>query len=113
MVGQELDGHGIEQRHGEIIHLIAPSGDLFEKTVSNMQEVIARDGQVVLLSDKKGVVHQKDAKMLAALELPEVDDFSMPLLYAVPIQLLSYHVAVLKGTDVDQPRNLAKSVTVE
>ena len=110
-----------EMKHGPIalidadvpVIVIAPSGDLFEKTVSNMQEVIARDGQVVLLSDKVGVAHQKDSRMLAALELPEVDDFSMPLLYAVPIQLLSYHVAVLKGTDVDQPRNLAKSVTVE
>jgi glucosamine--fructose-6-phosphate aminotransferase (isomerizing) len=110
-----------EMKHGPIalidanvpVVVIAPSGGLYDKTVSNMQEVIARDGKVVLLSDKRGVELQSGAAMLASLELPEVDDFSMPLLYAVPIQLLSYHVAVIKGTDVDQPRNLAKSVTVE
>jgi glucosamine--fructose-6-phosphate aminotransferase (isomerizing) len=110
-----------EMKHGPIalidasvpIIVIAPSGPLFDKTASNMQEVVARDGRVVLLSDKAGIDSQAHMNLLASLELPAVDDFSMPLVYAVPIQLLAYHVAVQKGTDVDQPRNLAKSVTVE
>ncbi|RMF09694.1 MAG: SIS domain-containing protein, partial [Alphaproteobacteria bacterium] len=109
-----------EMKHGPIalidetvpIIVIAPSGPLFEKTTSNMQEVIARNGKVILLSDAKGVKTQGQDAM-AAIELPEADPFVTPLLYAIPVQLLAYHTAVHKGTDVDQPRNLAKSVTVE
>ncbi len=109
-----------EMKHGPIaliddavpIIVIAPTGELFEKTVSNMQEVIARDGRVVLISDKEGIAsHGADA--MATIEMPKVHGIASPLLYAIPVQLLAYHVAVHKGTDVDQPRNLAKSVTVE
>ncbi len=109
-----------ELKHGPIalidenvpVIVIASSGPLFEKTVSNMQEVQARGGQVVLISDKDGLALQGGDR-LAGLEMPNVDPFIAPLIYAIPAQLLAYHVAVLKGTDVDQPRNLAKSVTVE
>ena len=90
----------------------APSGPLFEKTASNVQEVVARGGRVVLLSDREGIKRIGD-KVWAAIELPKIDPFVAPILYAVPVQLLAYHVAVVKGSDVDQPRNLAKSVTVE
>ncbi len=82
------------------------------KTASNMEEVIARGGRVVLLSDKQGIEKYGESAV-HALELPSVDPFVAPILYAIPVQLLAYHVAVHKGTDVDQPRNLAKSVTVE
>ncbi len=109
-----------EMKHGPIalideavpIIVIAPSGPLFDKTASNMQEVIARNGKVILLSDAKGIKAQGQ-EATAAIELPEADPFVTPLLYAIPVQLLAYHTAVHKGTDVDQPRNLAKSVTVE
>ena len=109
-----------EMKHGPIalidenvpVIVIAPSGPLFEKTVSNMQEVIARSGQVVLISDAEGIKAHGD-QAIATIEMPAVDAFIAPLVYAVPVQLLAYHVAVAKGTDVDQPRNLAKSVTVE
>jgi glucosamine--fructose-6-phosphate aminotransferase (isomerizing) len=77
-----------------------------------MQEVMARKGKVILISDKRGLELAGD-KVWARIEVPEVDPFAAPLLYSVPIQLLAYHTAVVKGTDVDQPRNLAKSVTVE
>jgi glutamine---fructose-6-phosphate transaminase (isomerizing) len=109
-----------EMKHGPIalidesvpVIVIAPSDDLFEKTASNMQEVIARGGRVIFLSDRAGI--EKLGDMAAAtIELPEVDPVVAPILYAISVQLLAYHVAVLKGTDVDQPRNLAKSVTVE
>jgi glutamine---fructose-6-phosphate transaminase (isomerizing) len=109
-----------EMKHGPIalidesvpVIVIAPSDDLFDKTASNMQEVIARGGRVIFLSDRAGI--EKLGDMAAAtIELPEVDPVVAPILYAIPVQLLAYHVAVLKGTDVDQPRNLAKSVTVE
>ncbi len=109
-----------EMKHGPIalidetvpVIVIAPSDKLFEKTASNMQEVIARGGRVIFMSDKAGI--EKLGDMAAAtIELPEVDPVVAPILYAIPVQLLAYHVAVLKGTDVDQPRNLAKSVTVE
>ena len=85
---------------------------LFEKTASNVQEVAARGGKVILFSDKEGL---KDigAKTFWRFALPEADPAVLPLLYAVPVQLLAYHAAVARGTDVDQPRNLAKSVTVE
>ena len=109
-----------EMKHGPIalidetvpVIVIAPSDNLFDKTASNMQEVIARGGKVIFMSDRKGI--EKLGDMAAAtIELPEVDPVVAPILYAIPVQLLAYHVAVLKGTDVDQPRNLAKSVTVE
>ncbi len=109
-----------ELKHGPIalvdenvpVVVIAPTGPLFDKTISNMHEVIARDGRVVLLTDADGVA-AADGKVAHIIELPHVDDFVAPILYAIPVQLIAYHVAVLKGTDVDQPRNLAKSVTVE
>ena len=109
-----------EMKHGPIaliddnvpVIVIAPSGPLFEKTVSNMQEVRARGGKIVLISDKKGISEAGEGCM-ATIEMPDVHPLIAPLVYAVPVQLLAYHTAVLKGTDVDQPRNLAKSVTVE
>jgi glucosamine--fructose-6-phosphate aminotransferase (isomerizing) len=109
-----------EMKHGPIaliddsvpVVVIAPSGPLFEKTVSNMEEVRARGGQVVLISDAAGIAAAGEGCM-ATIEMPVVHPLIVPLVYAVPVQLLAYHVAVLKGTDVDQPRNLAKSVTVE
>ncbi|MEI6485764.1 MAG: glutamine--fructose-6-phosphate transaminase (isomerizing) [Sphingomonadales bacterium] len=109
-----------ELKHGPIalidehvpVIVIAPSGPRFEKTVSNMQEVMARGGQVVLLSDAAGIASHGQGTA-AAIALPTVDPFISPLISAIPVQLLAYHVAVAKGTDVDQPRNLAKSVTVE
>ena len=109
-----------EMKHGPIalidehvpVIVLAPSGPLFEKTVSNMQEVRARGGQIVLISDGAGIAAAGEG-CIATIEMPEVHPLIAPLVYAVPVQLLAYHVAVLKGTDVDQPRNLAKSVTVE
>ena len=108
-----------EMKHGPIalidedvpVIVIAPSGPLFEKTVSNMQEVRARGGKIVLISDAKGIAEAGEGCM-ATIAMPKVHPLIAPLVYAVPVQLLAYHVAVLKGTDVDQPRNLAKSVTV-
>jgi glucosamine--fructose-6-phosphate aminotransferase (isomerizing) len=92
--------------------VIAPGDATFEKTMSNMQEVIARGGRIVLLTDRKGAsLTPPDA--WSVLELPDVPQVVMPLVFAVPLQLLAYHTAVVRGTDVDQPRNLAKSVTVE
>jgi len=109
-----------EMKHGPIalidehvpVIVIAPSGPLFEKTVSNMQEVRARGGKIVLISDREGLEEAGEG-CLATIEMPRVHPLIAPLVYAVPVQLLAYHVAVVKGTDVDQPRNLAKSVTVE
>ncbi|MBA3525645.1 MAG: glutamine--fructose-6-phosphate transaminase (isomerizing) [Sphingomonas sp.] len=109
-----------EMKHGPIaliddnvpVIVLAPSGPLFEKTVSNMQEVRARGGKIVLMSDAKGLAEAGEGCM-ATIEMPQVHPLIAPLVYAVPVQLLAYHTAVLKGTDVDQPRNLAKSVTVE
>jgi len=109
-----------EMKHGPIalideavpVIVLAPSGPLFEKTVSNMQEVRARGGKVVLISDRDGIAEAGEGCM-AVIEMPRVHPLIAPLVYAVPVQLLAYHVACLKGTDVDQPRNLAKSVTVE
>jgi len=109
-----------EMKHGPIalidqsvpIIVIAPSDELFEKTASNMQEAAARGGRVIFLSDAEGLA--KLGEMASAtVELPKVADFVAPILYTIPVQMLAYHVAVHKGTDVDQPRNLAKSVTVE
>ncbi|PVA07945.1 glutamine--fructose-6-phosphate transaminase (isomerizing) [Thalassorhabdomicrobium marinisediminis] len=109
-----------ELKHGPIalvdkhvpVIVMAPRDALFEKTVSNMQEVMARGGKVLLITDAKGADEAGDGVWDTIL-MPEVADFVAPILYAVPAQLLAYHTAVAKGTDVDQPRNLAKSVTVE
>jgi glucosamine--fructose-6-phosphate aminotransferase (isomerizing) len=109
-----------ELKHGPIalidarvpVIVMAPRDALFEKTVSNMQEVMARHGRVLLLSDAQGVA-EAGAGCWRTLTLPQVPNFLAPILYAVPAQLIAYHTAIAKGTDVDQPRNLAKSVTVE
>jgi glucosamine--fructose-6-phosphate aminotransferase (isomerizing) len=109
-----------EMKHGPIalidesvpVIVAAPSDEVFEKTASNLQEAVARGGKVILLSDAQGL-KRVGVKPWMALELPKVDPFVAPILYAIPVQLLAYHAAVAKGTDVDQPRNLAKSVTVE
>jgi glutamine---fructose-6-phosphate transaminase (isomerizing) len=109
-----------EMKHGPIalideavpLVVIAPSGPLFDKTVSNMQEAQARGAKVVLISDADGIA-QAGGDAMATIEMPKVHPLIAPLVYAIPVQLLAYHVAVAKGTDVDQPRNLAKSVTVE
>ena len=109
-----------EMKHGPIalidenvpVIVLAPHDDLFEKTLGNVEEVMARGGRVVMISDADGVARLAD-RLAFGIAVPSCDPFVAPLLYAIPIQLLAYHVAVLKGTDVDQPRNLAKSVTVE
>ncbi|WP_145200213.1 glutamine--fructose-6-phosphate transaminase (isomerizing) [Sphingobium sp. B2] len=109
-----------EMKHGPIalideavpVIVLAPSGPLFEKTVSNMQEVRARGGKVVLISDAEGIA-EAGGGCIATIEMPKVHPLIAPLVYAVPVHLLAYHVACVKGADVDQPRNLAKSVTVE
>jgi len=109
-----------ELKHGPIalidesmpVIVIAPFDRVFEKTASNMQEVAARGGRIVLLTDPKGA-RAAHIKTLATLTLPEIPAAVTPLVYAVPVQLIAYHTAVIMGTDVDQPRNLAKSVTVE
>ncbi|MEM6748226.1 MAG: glutamine--fructose-6-phosphate transaminase (isomerizing) [Pseudomonadota bacterium] len=111
-----------ELKHGPIalvdehvpVIVIAPPDKHFEKTLSNMHEVIARGGRCILLSSEEGIKRAAaDDQLLGSFALPRVDPMLTPLVYAAPIQLLAYHTAVLKGTDVDQPRNLAKSVTVE
>jgi glutamine---fructose-6-phosphate transaminase (isomerizing) len=109
-----------EMKHGPIalidpavpVIAIAPSGPLFEKTASNLQEAAARGGQVIVFSDAAGAAKLRGIAAETVV-LPDVDPFVAPILYAIPVQMLAYQVAVLKGTDVDQPRNLAKSVTVE
>ena len=109
-----------EMKHGPIalidekvpVIVVAPSDSLYEKTASNVEEVIARKGQVVFIGDKDGIHPFKD-KAAITLEMPKIHAFTAPLLYALPMQMIAYHTATLKGTDVDQPRNLAKSVTVE
>jgi glucosamine--fructose-6-phosphate aminotransferase (isomerizing) len=92
--------------------VLAPRDALFDKTVSNMQEVMARHGKVVLISDAAGIA-EAGSGCWKTLTLPEVAPQFAPILYSIPAQLLAYHTAIAKGTDVDQPRNLAKSVTVE
>ena len=109
-----------EMKHGPIalidsavpVIAIVPSGPLFEKTASNLQEAAARGGQVIVFSDEAGAAKLRGIATKTVV-LPTVDPFVAPILYAIPVQMLAYQVAVLKGTDVDQPRNLAKSVTVE
>jgi glucosamine--fructose-6-phosphate aminotransferase (isomerizing) len=108
-----------ELKHGPIalidenvpVIVVAPRDDLFEKTVSNMQEVATRGGQIILISDAPP--EAVGCKVAAHIAMPTASEFTNPLVYAVPVQLLAYHTAVIMGTDVDQPRNLAKSVTVE
>ena len=109
-----------ELKHGPIalidedmpVIVIAPFDGLYEKTMSNMQEVAARGGQIILITDAKGAEHVSIDTM-STIVMPEVAEFISPIIYSLPIQLLAYHTAVFMGTDVDQPRNLAKSVTVE
>jgi len=109
-----------ELKHGPIalidpavpVIVMAPRDALFDKTVSNMQEVMARGGRVILVTDAAGAREAGEGTM-AVITMPEIPDLLAPILYAIPAQLLAYHTAVAKGTDVDQPRNLAKSVTVE
>lgn len=109
-----------ELKHGPIalideavpVVVIAPHDCLFEKTVSNMQEVAARGGNIVLLTDAKGA-EEATLDTFATIVLPDMPAVFTPMVYAIPVQLLAYHTAVVMGTDVDQPRNLAKSVTVE
>ncbi|HHX90145.1 MAG TPA: glutamine--fructose-6-phosphate transaminase (isomerizing), partial [Paracoccus sp.] len=108
-----------ELKHGPIalidavmpVVVLAPRDSLFEKTVSNMQEVMARQGQVLLISDREGLAEA--GEVWQSLPMPDLPDLIAPMIYAVPAQLLAYHAALGRGTDVDQPRNLAKSVTVE
>ncbi|WP_442788973.1 SIS domain-containing protein [Halomonas sp. CUBES01] len=90
---------------------VAPNDELLEKLKSNLQEVRARGGQLFVFADEQVGIEERDD--IRVLHLPHIHEALTPLLYTLPLQLLSYHVAVLKGTDVDQPRNLAKSVTVE
>ncbi|UPA25852.1 glutamine--fructose-6-phosphate transaminase (isomerizing) [Shinella oryzae] len=109
-----------ELKHGPIalidenmpVIVIAPHDRFFEKTVSNMQEVAARGGRIIFITDAKGAAASK-LETMATIVLPDVDEVIAPMIYSLPIQLLAYHTAVFMGTDVDQPRNLAKSVTVE
>ncbi|RKF14981.1 glutamine--fructose-6-phosphate transaminase (isomerizing) [Roseovarius spongiae] len=109
-----------ELKHGPIalidekmpVVVMAPSDALFDKTVSNMQEVMARDGKIILITDQAGAAAAGDGVWQTIL-MPDVNPMLAPILYAVPAQMLAYHAAVARGTDVDQPRNLAKSVTVE
>ena len=109
-----------ELKHGPIalidkkipVVVLAPMDSLFEKSVSNMQEVMARSGKVLLLSCQNGLNAASDGTW-STLTMPATPELIAPILYAIPAQLLAYHTAVAKGTDADQPRNLAKSVTVE
>ena len=109
-----------ELKHGPIalidenmpIIVMAPRDALFDKTVSNMQEVMARGGKVILITDAAGAQEASEG-VWQTIVMPDIDDAIAPILYALPVQFLAYHTAVTKGTDVDQPRNLAKSVTVE
>jgi glucosamine--fructose-6-phosphate aminotransferase (isomerizing) len=108
-----------ELKHGPIalidkkvpVVVLAPSDELYDKSISNMQEVMARSGKVLLISDRKGLKYAGD--VWGEIVMPECDPLITPIIYSIPAQLLAYHTAVAKGTDVDQPRNLAKSVTVE
>jgi glucosamine--fructose-6-phosphate aminotransferase (isomerizing) len=109
-----------ELKHGPIalidenmpVVVIAPFDRVFEKTVSNMQEVAARGGNIILMTDAKGAA-EATIESLVTIVLPDMAATFTPMVYAIPVQLLAYHTAVIMGTDVDQPRNLAKSVTVE
>ena len=111
-----------EMKHGPIallekglpVIIGAPSFNLFDKTASNLYEVIARDGNVLLITDQEGLNHLGDTtKKIKSFIVDEANIITAPFIYTIPYQLFAYHTALLKGTDVDQPRNLAKSVTVE
>ena len=109
-----------ELKHGPIalvddgvpVVALAPSDELFSKTASNIEEVAARGAKIILISDKEGIKKLSNIAHVS-LEMPKSSIFTLPILYSIPVQMLAYHTAVAKGTDVDQPRNLAKSVTVE
>src|SRR5690606_9750394 len=109
-----------ELKHGPIalvnedmpVVVVAPSDELMEKTLSNMHEVAARGGKIILITDEEGKAEAGQDTSDIVL-VPKVHPFVAPIICAVPVQLLAYHTAVFMGTDVDQPRNLAKSVTVE
>jgi glucosamine--fructose-6-phosphate aminotransferase (isomerizing) len=109
-----------EMKHGPIalidhsvpVIAVVPSGPLFEKTASNLQEAAARGGKIIVFSDAAGAA-KLEGIAAEIVVMPTIHPFVAPILYAIPLQLLAYHVAVLKGTDVDQPRNLAKCVTLE
>lgn len=109
-----------ELKHGPIalidkdmpVIVIAPYDRIFDKTVSNMQEVAARGGKIILITDAKGAAHST-IETMQTIVVPDVPEIAAPIVYALPIQMLAYYTAVFMGTDVDQPRNLAKSVTVE
>jgi len=109
-----------ELKHGPIalideavpVVVIAPYDEVFEKTVSNVQEVAARGGKIILMTDSKGAL-ETTVDTLMTIVLPEMVASFTPMVYAIPVQLLAYHTALARGADVDQPRNLAKSVTVE
>ena len=108
-----------EMKHGPLalieeglpVVILAPKDRYFEKTISNMQEVIARGGKVILISNENNDIISENVRF--TLEIPKIDDYLMPFLLTIPLQLLAYHVASLKNCDIDKPRNLAKSVTVE
>ncbi|WP_234054501.1 SIS domain-containing protein, partial [Xanthobacter sp. NFM-97] len=109
-----------ELKHGPIalidekmpVVVIAPHDRIFEKTVSNMEEVAARGGRIILITDARGA-EMAHGDAVQKLILPEMPAVVCPMVYVLPVQLIAYHTAVIMGTDVDQPRNLAKSVTVE
>jgi glutamine---fructose-6-phosphate transaminase (isomerizing) len=109
-----------ELKHGPIalidetvpVIVIAPHDALFEKTVSNMQEVAARGGKIILVAEERAA-REAALQTFATIAMPAMDPIVAPIVYAIPAQLIAYHTAVFMGTDVDQPRNLAKSVTVE
>jgi len=108
-----------ELKHGPLalidedmpVVVVAPNNELLDKLKSNMQVVSARGGQLYVFADSETGIEAEDGVMV--IDMPHADRLIAPIVYTVPLQLLAYHVAVLKGTDVDQPRNLAKSVTVE
>ena len=108
-----------EMKHGPLalieeglpVIVIAPKDKYFEKTLSNMQEVIARGGKILFITDQKKELMNENIRF--GIRVPSIDSLLSPILLTIPIQLLAYHVALLKGCDIDKPRNLAKSVTVE
>ena len=108
----ETEPRSFRNARTEPVVVIAPYDRVFEKTVSNMQEVAARGGKIILMTDAKGA-HEATIESLVTIVLPDMAATFTPMVYAIPVQLLAYHTAVIMGTDVDQPRNLAKSVTVE
>ena len=115
------EGHAAgEMKHGPIalideqvpVVVVAPDDDLFEKTVTNAREAAARGGRIVLIADRQGI-QRAGGLAWRSIAMPKVTPLLAPIVYALPMQMLAYHAALRKGTDVDQPRNLAKSVTVE